>query len=41
MGIVGRALIIVGKNFVGLFRGLEADFCLCTIFFGGLVRMVR
>lgn len=40
VGIVEVALVIVGKNLVGLFCGLEADLCLFTLLDCDLVGVV-
>jgi hypothetical protein len=37
MGIVEVSLVIVGEDFVGLFRSLEADLGLCAVIFCDLV----
>lgn len=37
MGIIQMSLVIVGEDFVGLFRGLEAHLSFCTVFFCDLV----
>jgi len=40
VSIVEVALVIVGQDFVGLFRGLEADLCFLTLLDGDLVGVV-
>ena len=40
MGVVEVALVIVGEDFVGLFRRLEANLCFLALFDGDLVGVV-
>jgi hypothetical protein len=40
VGVVHLALVIVGEDFVGLFRSLEASLGLCAVIFCDLVGMV-
>lgn len=40
VGIVEVALVIVGEDLVGLFRGLEPDLCFFALFDSDLVRVV-
>jgi hypothetical protein len=37
VGVVQMPFVIIGEDFVGLFRRLEADLGLCTVFFCDLV----
>jgi len=40
VGVVHVSLVIVGEDFVGLFRRLEADLSLCAVVFCDFVGMV-
>lgn len=40
MRIVEVALVVIGQNFVGLFRRLEADLCFLALLDGDLVGVV-
>jgi hypothetical protein len=41
MGVVEVPLVVIGKDFVGLFRGLEADLGFFALVLSDLVGVVR